>query len=879
MGIRYEAWTLPWLLDFKRKVAKLPDITGSGSGSIEFLSTGGESSVDLSLGEKWDRLDEVISDVEGSLIRVYDKQKIIDEWIAERINSAYSDNNKIASISGGQLVSVLDKYIVFPYDDLNPPLQADWIWGAGINSGTDTNGGLIDNPGFENLALPNGGFEDGNTGHWEETQGGGGAANIFKGADLTAVNNVANADSGNWYGVVNNIVDKNGGVRYPLSGLTAGKTYFLTGKLKAPISGGRYRAGVSDAIEATHTNAYEEDGYWWAEVDNVAAPNGTSDGTWQDFTVTFKAASSAADLVIVWADAGAGNDFWIDTWSGTGFGLGLEPWTPATGVGIESSFGIEYTNVRSGVQSCRVQGDDYYFENPYTGGGHYGGIGISQATQLEVGKVYTATTWIRQNSGSTHNFVMIIKRRTSLGEFGSQGSVYMATKYKDVPTGVWTKLERTFTADASDIYFEVRYRYTGAVDSSPHPSPTFYVDDNSLFEGFPATTAGDMFTQVLDAAVDRGVLDWIDYSSFDKVNDSNGNPWTENIGLTIQWGQSFGQVLDQFVDLNYEWEFSPKATPVGTLTHNLRLFLPGGADDLPAVAINAKAGVTGGNVLHRVPDYTTVIVEGAGQAYSEVTDATATTNFGRLEEFIANRLLTDEATRVQAGTQYLAYEEANRNAISVELFENTDHKQPWVDYKIGDSIYFQFPLGGASGQITGLPKTLKRVQRIEYNNDYPARFVITGSRVLDGEAAAYDLVRRMWRRFNRPPDLGGGGAGAGAGGNAPTVVVACENSTSFSQARADFIASTANAHVDILVAILSIQAIGGRVLLTEGTFNTAAKITVPDGVTLEGLGRRTHINASVAGDWAVEALQGGNLERFDVTNPVGHGARITQICV
>jgi hypothetical protein len=82
-----------------------------------------------------------------------------------------------------------------------------------------------------------------------------------------------------------------------------------------------------------------------------------------------------------------------------------------------------------------------------------------------------------------------------------------------------------------------------------------------------------------------------------------------------------------------------------------------------------------------------------------------------------------------------------------------------------------------------------------------------------------------------------------------------------------------NADVEINTAIFNLIP-GGRVLLTEGTFNTAAQIIVPYGATLEGLGRGTHIVADVNDDWAVEGDDGAIITRMDITNTTGHGARI-----
>lgn len=860
MGIRYEAWTLPWLLDFKRKVARLPDITGSGNGSVSLFTTGGESRVDLALG-KFDRLDEVVSDTEGSLIRVYDGRDIIDEWIAERVSRAHSDNNKVASISGGSIASVLDKYLIYPYDGLNPTIQGDWIWGAGIGGDDDEAGGLLGNPGFENLPMPNGGFEFGNDDHW----------GIFQGGAIIASNDPGNAFEGNFYGTMFSLGATLDGVTYAFTGLQPGKTYTITGRLNEPTaSGGRYRVGISDASTATHTNAYQDaEGIWWAEIGNAAEGAGSANGTWQTVTLTFVAVSTGAEMIVQWADPGAGPDVRIDAFTIAGFQVGLQPWKPYI-LNFTEIFEYQTTIKHSGLAALRTQSTDFVYTNPYTGAQGWGRTGPYQTLPIVPGKTYTGSGWIYQASGSDKTFLLVFQRTVTLGEIGSPGSSFMGSVRVVVPSGVWTKLELTDIADTNEIRWELRWEYQGAFDSLGHQSPVWYADDCSFYEGFPATTPGDIATLLFDALVDRGLFDWIDYTSFDAVNDSDGTPWPEVIGLTVQWGSSVGQFLDQLVDLGYEWELIPKDVPVGTLTHDLNLYPSGGRDDAPATAINVKQGVTGGEVVNRVPDYTRVLLEGSGEAWSTGTDATSDANFGPLEDFVANRQLSDEGTRLLAIDQHLAYEAANRNAVQVEIFNSPNHPTPLVDYRPGDSLPMQVP--------PGLPKETRRIQRIDYTNSFPARYVVTGSRLLDGEAAAYDLIWRMWRRFNRPPSLAGGGAiGEGKGGQF-TVQVAAGNATALSQGKADYLASTADATVELLLAIGTVTASKGEIHMSEGDFPITTKLVIPNGVKLMGRGEGTHIDADVEDDWAVEGRAGAILEDFDCTNVSGSGVRLADSC-
>lgn len=101
-----------------------------------------------------------------------------------------------------------------------------------------------------------------------------------------------------------------------------------------------------------------------------------------------------------------------------------------------------------------------------------------------------------------------------------------------------------------------------------------------------------------------------------------------------------------------------------------------------------------------------------------------------------------------------------------------------------------------------------------------------------------DQVARLSRQFQYPDELGAGAAPLVlGGGGAPSVVVAASNSTDLSKLKADLICPGVNDEETIQAAVDLIPS-GGRLLLTEGTFNVAINdvITLPDFTTLQGLG-------------------------------------------
>ena len=817
MGLRYEAWSLPWLGNFHRKVARLPVLEGTGT--LPFLSTSGVGSAVVDTA-RFDRLDTVISDTEASLISVFDGPDLLHEWFTDRKGLKHRADSQ-AKFNGFNLISVFDRYILRPYDYGITPgqsIQQDWVWG-----GETEGGGLLQNGGFETSSLPNGGFEDGTMGYWAPTQADG-FLTTASSATFRAVLDGAGADAGSYYGLARALASNSGVVR-TISGLTIGETYTITGKLNEPTaSGDRFRAGIEGASSASHTNAYESDGYWWAEIDNATQGNGASDGTWQDFTLTFVAAQTSVSLVVLYTDTGAPIDFRLDTWAMSGEGLGLAPWYPHVPSRMEI-FERTTTTVRSGTGAARWQGYDELYTG-LSGVSGYSHIRLGQWVNVVPGRTYTATAWVRHDAGADRDYRLIIRRRNLIGTGGTfaPGYSWLRNQRQTLTTGTWTQFQFTFVADDVELAFEIAWVYPG---SGSLLSPVTFVDDCSLVEGLPATTPGDIQTQLFDSRSD--LFDWIDFSSFDETNDSNSDPWIQDVSFTAPWGASFGQILDTWVDLGFEYELVRKATPVGNLTHDFHFYNPAGRDSNPTgTALLPRPGVTGGQAALRIPEYTALMVEGADGSFVEDTDATNLTNFGRLEKFVAHRNIADTATLQLLADQYLAYEEANRNAVQYEIAETPGQKRPGIDYRPGDTIPMSLP--------PGLTKENRRVQTIRYTYGQPTRYVVTGSRLMEGEAAAFDLVWRLWRRFTRPDEIPAAVAAGGEGGGAaPSVVVAPSDASDLEKARADLICP-GTADENVLYAAEDLLAAGGRILLTSGTLSVDVGFFPTKPIHIQGMG-------------------------------------------
>ncbi len=758
LSLHYEAWTLPWDSGgFKRVMAKIHEIEGSGSGKVSFLGSTGDGQVTISvakLEEAGRSLSEIISDTTSSLIRVYDSQAdgtttIIDEWVTERVERVHSDNDRRVKISGPILKQkAFDGAIVYPNDYpaavTNPALQ-DHIWGGNE---------ILSNPGFEDpTEVPN---------VWEIWHDH--SAGTFTISDGTDTTSLLDFD-------------------------------FTAGEIETELE-----ADLGTITDVHVTGDGSEDDPWTIEwVDPI------NDTFIDNITLTadFGSLSGGTEAHITETVVGH---------------LVPSGWTKAQTVsrGVIQIFGA-YDNFQM-VVSVVDTGTYALLVNPGPVPPRF--AGAQQVPNAEPGLTYQASIRINPVSG-TDTFRFVI-RDVNGGFIASDSGGLGSSSYS---AGVYSTITITDVVIPDGVK-QVIYRISNT-NATGNPSG-FRVDNASLTEGLAETTWGDIIQILMDdAAVDhaadaRGpVLDWIDYTGFDATNDSSSVAWARNESYTARFGQLYGQVFDDGVDLGYEWSLTPKATPSGGLTHDLNWYNTDNLDATPATAINVKQAVTGGQVTRRIPDFTSLIVEGAEGEYVEAASA-AEGDFGHLEKYDLAGQLSSSTSITARKDQLFSAEAANRTAVQFTIIETPNHPRPLVTYVPGDTLPMQLP--------PDLVKVTRRVQEVTYVNTFPTQYTVTGSRILTGEAAAYDLVARLWRKFDKPAIQRRRGAAdvtedGGGGGGMFTVAIAGSDALESSQKRADFVASGANDEATFKKAIDKVPSTGGRILY-EGTFRIGAAIAI-----------------------------------------------------
>lgn len=878
-----EIWSRPGDSSYGRLIDDPQAVEGTLHDTLNGIGDG-----TLKIPASFDRFDEILNIDLGtpansatSTVKIFSDDSPttpLFEWFPNKLYPTTTKDDPKVRVDGVGRNALLAHARLEPYDwdgsDDFAPLDPDWQFGGGRN--------LLQNPGFEVTPMPNGSFEDGNTGYWQATEAGP-SGDIFDDASLVAVDDPANADSGDFYGQITSVDGPDAGALRSISGLTEGKTYTITGKMDEPTaSGDRFRAGISDASTATHTNAYEEDGYWWAEVDNATQGNGASDGTWQTFTLTFVATGPTADLVIVYADPGAGPDFRIDTWAMTGEGVGLFPWYPHTAAFIDT-FEHDTTVVHSGTGSVKVQSTDFVYTSPYTGLQGWARTGPAQTVSITPGKTYTASAWIRQDSGSDKTFILLLQRTTLEGTIGTPGSSWMSGKRVVVPSGTWTKVTLTDVADTSEVQFEVRWEYQGAFDSSGHQSPVYYVDDTVLYEGLPATTVGEILRRIYEHAINpslrTSLICWDDGSTtdtpyltldFSDTVDSNGNAWdTDELITKLTLRQSYSQIMANLVrQFGYEYRIVPNNVETGT--YLWQVYNPGTMEtDYTSAASPAIQG--GASDIRRglnrfVPQGSDTMVEGLGRVTARARNTALMSAMGRIEASVLDRDAPDLSAAASAASSSMSQALTDGDSYSYTL-AGSIQDQPLVDYVLGDLLTIDDPPEvSTSARLVDVTATFT-----SRSTEWEVQF---GSAVtLAPEAAVASAVSGLLSKFEYPDqDTVGVAFGGGGAGGAFTVQIASSSGPEIERDKADLVAVGTSDDTVIQSAVDLIHSNstnGGTIWLGGGDFNVdVGSIDLGIGITLRGSSQfRTRLVVTGTSGTVIEKGAGSRVEHLSIIGP------------
>lgn len=520
-------------------------------------------------------------------------------------------------------------------------------------------------------------------------------------------------------------------------------------------------------------------------------------------------------------------------------GLDSFPWTRSQTVsrGIPDIFGegtmeVSTTQAHSGTYSLLLAPDTL---NTTT-------FGTQQVVRVEPGGTYQAAAWVYPtDAGSRFRFVI----RTV-----SEGLIASGPWIDSLTANTWNQVTIPDVIIPAGVT-EVVVRLAILPDGTQAP---FYVDDFAVEEGLAPTTVGEILRLIYeDATSDHaGRVVWEDQANppnpylvlgFTDSLDSHGNSWDRaDLRIRLPMRMNYSQVMAELArQFGYEYEVRYSG---GVWEWNV--YNPGtlGTDRSASVSLIAGTTEIRRRVPSRLPVSTNTMVEGSNRVTARAADAGLIAALGRIEGSV---YMPDAEDVPAAAAETLA-----RGMVTTESYQLTiSHPDlvPGIDYRVGDLVRVLDPPIDQTMRVIDILLALT-AGRQEW-------VVQLGSVMLDGATAVASAVgsllpaspiHRPDGAFERatpspvlsPPLLLGGGGGA------PTLVVAASNATQSSKDKADFVCTGTDDQDTINQAVAAMPE-GGRLLLTEGTFDISAFIdgTLAGGpVHLQGMGPGTIITGS-----------------------------------
>ena len=464
--------------------------------------------------------------------------------------------------------------------------------------------------------------------------------------------------------------------------------------------------------------------------------------------------------------------------------------------------------------------------------------GHQQLVRVTPGMTYQVKVPLYTTDGADQFRVVI---RTRMEEL-----IASSTWPGDTVTAVSTWDETTFTITdvvIPDGVTEVIFRFAYVGTDNPDP---YYTDYNEMTEGLVATSAGGIMDALLTAAQAKGSLTWLDWNFTDSL-DSNSNAWSETaLSFVAKRGQSIGQVLGDLAKFGIEfyvfwngtaWELG-LYEPYDYDTYEYGLGTDRSSDDSPSLLLGK--GITSGPIQMNTPTANVVYAEGANGLWSEAVDAASVAIWGRLEGYVGDFSVEDQAT-LDALAQAQLEERSVLYGDKLRL--NVLSHQPYDAFDLGDTV--QVTLQPRATQtprrVVGLTTQLPTVE-----NSSPEWEVDLDQASYGPATAIAEGLRRVLTKFNRPPDMELLGSGVplslGTGPIEPTYLIASANARDEIKAVADFVCDGIADQEEINAAIALIDGTAidaGRVVLTDGYFNCTDYISTQSidvNIRIEGMG-------------------------------------------
>lgn len=338
----------------------------------------------------------------------------------------------------------------------------------------------------------------------------------------------------------------------------------------------------------------------------------------------------------------------------------LDPWTPglnpSNGLqhGYYTFFGVSDEQAHTGTQSLKITGQLGPWADSWPSAQQVVSVGEGE---------HWAESWVYPEDAGKFRFVLRTFDETWLGE-----------------------TEATLTADSwQQIFIPIVAipLYVGQaivrVARIEVASSTWFLDDVTLAPGFPATTWGDILGVLMNAAFDRGSLDWMALG-FDAAVDSDGVPWdTDEFAFQADALMKLGShVINDGETAGYEHDVVP-IDPPGVQTHTLEAYNPLGRGEVSLQAAVVGSFESGRVAKRRIP-YTHLLLELNDGTHVEFADPRLA-SFGRRERGVRVEQAMDIETALQIGEAI--FDKEIPNLLATQITFSGETVVPYRDFDIG----------------------------------------------------------------------------------------------------------------------------------------------------------------------------------------------------
>jgi hypothetical protein len=480
--------------------------------------------------------------------------------------------------------------------------------------------------------------------------------------------------------------------------------------------------------------------------------------------------------------------------------------------------------------------------------------GAQQIVRVNPGGTYQAGVWVYSVSGGDYRLVI-----RGIDED------LIAMVNATVPAATWTLVSMTDVVMETVNGYQpdqVIFRFANT-DPSGTPSD-FYLDDAYLDEGLAPTTIGEILRLIYEDATTEhaGRVVWEDQANppnpylvldFSDTHDSHGQPWDRSdLRIRFPMRMSYSQIMAE-VARQFGYEYRVIRNPAQDGQWLWQVFNPGTmGQDLsadPSVVVMAGTTETARRTGIRLPAATNMMVEGSERVTARDEDAGLVAALGRIEGAVYRPDAEDVPAAADQTMDDAAQVQENYTVTLV-----SPEVVPLVDYRVGDLVRVVDPPIDQALRVVDIVLA-SSAQREEWVVQFGV-VLLTGQAAMAQAVAAMipaNPIQRPAGAFLRadPAQQSAASLLLGGGGGAPTVVVAAADATEASKSKADFICTGTHDQNTINQAISTLSN-GGRVLLTEGTYNVTDSVFGGSGVgsgrvALQGLGRATVITGATTG--------------------------------